>query len=302
MYRMAKGGQKRATEIGNAASRLLAVLNLFTVDKYEWTVEDAAREIGVSVSTAYRYFGELCKAGLLDRFSGNKYILGPAVIENDRKIQLADPLIKVGRPAMQRLADRSGSMGVAILCRIYRNCVMCVHQESRAVPENFVGYERGRPMPMFRGASSKVIFANLPSRSARWFFERYPAEICEAGLGSDWETVRTNLRRLRKEGVLVTFGEVDSGRVGIAAPVFGPERNVIGSVGVAIAETEATPQAIANISALVQAASREIDAGLRQLSNDEAPQGSSDSYDRASQPNELSGATNAGNTGASENR
>ena len=47
----------------NTASRLLAVLNIFTVEKYEWTVEDAAREIGVSVSTAYRYFRELCKAG-----------------------------------------------------------------------------------------------------------------------------------------------------------------------------------------------------------------------------------------------
>jgi DNA-binding IclR family transcriptional regulator len=302
MQLMAKGGQTRATEFGNAASRLLAVLNLFTVDKYEWTVEDAAREIGVSVSTAYRYFGELCKAGLLDPFSGNKYILGPAVIENDRKIQLTDPLIKVGRPAMQRLADRSGSVGVAILCRIYRNCVMCVHQESRAVPENFVGYERGRPMPMFRGASSKVIFANLPPRSARWFFEKYPAEIREAGFGSDWETVRANLRRIRKEGVLVTHGEVDSGRVGIAAPVFGPEGNVIGSVAVAIAEEEATPQAIANISALVQAASREIDAGIGQLSQDENSQGSSVALGRPSQPNELSGATNGRNAEASENR
>jgi len=286
----------------NTASRLLAVLNLFTVEKHEWTVEDAARELGVAVSTAYRYFRELCKAGFLDPFSGNKYTLGPAVIENDRKIQLTDPLIKVGRPVMQRLADRSGGMGVAILCRIYRNCVMCVHQESRTVPENAISYERGRPMPMFRGASSKVIFANLASRSARWFFERYPAEIRAAGLGSDWETVRVNLRRIRKAGVHITRGEVDGGRVGIAAPVFGPGGNVIGSVAVAITEAEATPQSIANISALVQAASREIDAGLRHLSYGEPADGPRQSSTESSIDDERSVVKHAAKADASKIR
>jgi len=262
----------------NTANRLLAVLNLFTVEKSEWTVEEAAKEIGVSVSTAYRYFRDLSKVGFLDPFSGGKYILGPAVIENDRKIRLTDPLIMVGRPAMQRLVARSGSTGVALLCRVYRNCVMCVHQEAAVLPENTIGYERGRPMPMFRGASSKVIFANLPSRTARWFFEKFPDEIAAAGLGSDWETIRGNLRRIRRAGLQITRGEVDAGLVGIAAPVFGPDRDVIGSVAMAIPEGEATPQSIANISALVQAAAREIDASLQLVSGGDAIEDSGQSH------------------------
>lgn len=248
------------------ANRLLRILSLFTIEQSEWTVEDAASEIGVSVSTAYRYFKDLSRAGFLDPLPGAKYVLGPAVIENDRKIRLTDPLVKIGRPAMQRLVSRSGSVGVALLCRIYRNCVMCVHQEATVLPEDTVGYERGRPMPMFRGASSKVIFANLPSRTAKWFFERHREEIAAAGLGSDWETVKANLRRIRRAGLHITRGEVDAGRVGIAAPVFGRDRTVIGSITMAIPENEATPQFVANTSALVQAAAREINAGLQFLS------------------------------------
>lgn len=274
----------------NTANRLLAVLNLFTVEKSEWTVEEAAREIGVSVSTAYRYFKDLSKVGLLDPFSGGKYILGPAVIESDRKIRLTDPLIKVGRPAMQRLVARSGSAGVALLCRVYRNCVMCVHQEAAVLPENAVGYERGRPMPMFRGASSKVIFANLPSRTARWFFERFPDEIAAAGLGSTWETIRSNLRRIRRAGLHVTRGEVDDGRVGIASPVFGPDRDVIGSIAMAIPDCEATPQFIANISALVEAAAREIDASLQFVSSGDVIQ----EHGQSPMDRKMSGSPDAG--------
>jgi DNA-binding IclR family transcriptional regulator len=139
---------------------------------------------------------------------------------------------------------------------------MCVHQEFKGIPEHHVGYERGRPMPMFLGASSKIILANLSSRSTRWFFTRFQLEIAEAGLGNDWEQLKANLRRIRKAGVCVTGGEVDSGRVGIAAPVFELNGNVIGSVGLVLFDKDATPENIANCSALVQAAAREIDASL----------------------------------------
>jgi DNA-binding IclR family transcriptional regulator len=238
---------------------------LYTPQKSEWTVEEAAEAIGVSVSTSYRYFRSLCKIGLLDSFSGSAYILGPAIIEFDRQIRVNDPMIKVGQPVMKRLNLRSGGMG-SLLCRIYRDCVMCIHQEGESLDRNPVSYERGRLMPMFRGAASKVIFANLPSRTLRSIFEKSSREIAEAGLGNDWETVSMNLRRIRKGGVLVARGEVDRGRVGIAAPVFGRGRDVFGSICMVMTQEEATPETIANASALIEAASREIQVGLSKLS------------------------------------
>ena len=245
----------------NSADHLLSILQLFTPERPEWSVDEACKEIHVSVSTAYRYFRSLCKAGLLDRFYDGNYILGPAIIEYDRRVRLIDPLIQVARPAMRRLVARSENIGVALLCRTYRNCVMCVHQEFNGIPEN-LGYERGRPMPMFLGASSKIIFASLRSRSVRWFFTRFHEEIAAAGLGVDWKEVKANLRRIRKAGVLVTHGEVDSGRVGIAAPVFASRGIVIGSITLVLFEKDASPEIVANSSALVQAAGREIDASL----------------------------------------
>jgi DNA-binding IclR family transcriptional regulator len=261
----------------------LSVLRLYTIHKAEWTVEEVAREIGVSMSTAYRYVRSLCKGGLLEPFDG-AYILGPAIIEYDRQIRMKDPMIRVGQPVMQRLIARSGGTGVALLCRIYRNRVMCIHQEVQSSSINIVSHERGRPMPMFRGASSKVIFANLPSRSVRWFFRKFGHKIAEAGLGSDWETVKARLRCIRKGRVLILRGEVDRSRLGIAAPVFGPNKNVLGSISFVMLQSEATDEAVANVSALVDAAAREIHAGLVNLHAGKLVQPLSSSQDRDSSP------------------
>jgi DNA-binding IclR family transcriptional regulator len=253
----------------NTADRLLAVLGLFTPERPDWTVEAAAKETGVSVSTAYRYFRSLCKIGLLDPFADGQYVLGPAIIEYDRQIRMLDPLIKIGRPIMQRMITQTGSMGIALLCRVYRNRIMCVHQEANMLAENTVSYERGRPMPMFRGAG-KAIVANFPSRTAKWYFEKYKDEAAAAGLGSDWETVNRNLRKIRKAGVLIARGEVDTDRVGVAAAIFGAKGLPIGSISMALPLSEVTHQLIASVLTVVQAAAHQISVALSGHLHEEA--------------------------------
>jgi DNA-binding IclR family transcriptional regulator len=245
----------------NTADRLLAVLGLFAPERPDWTVEAAAKEIGVSVSTAYRYFRSLCKIGLLDPFAEGHYVLGPAIIEYDRQIRMLDPLIKIGRPIMQRMIAQTGSMGIALLCRVYRNRIMCVHQEANVLAENTVSFERGRPMPMFRG-TGKVIFAHFPPRTAKSYFDKYKDEIAAAGLGADWETVKRNLRNIRKEGVLIARGEVDSDRVGIGTAIFGANGLPIGNITMALPLGETTDQFIASVCTVVEAAGHEITAVL----------------------------------------
>jgi len=249
----------------NTVDRTLSILELFTVERPTWAVEEAAKCLGVSTSTAYRYFRSLRKAGLLDSITSSAYVLGPAIIEYDRQVQMLDPTVRLARPVMERLVAQTENAGVALLCRVYRKCVMCVHQEAPTASNIVSSFERGRLMPLFRGAASKIIFVYLPTRSIRWFFTNNPGEIANAGLGADWDAVKSNLRRIRKQGACVTRGEVDRGRVGIAAPIFAANRSVLGSVSMVLSEREATPQFIARVCVLVQAAAREIDAALLDL-------------------------------------
>ena len=145
--------------------RLHYILRLFTPERPLWTAEAAAEALGVSLSTAYRQLGALVKSDLLEAVEGSHaYVLGPAVIELDRNIRLSDPLITVAKPAMRWLAEQAPMSCTVLLCRLYRERVMCIEQWEKPGGTGEVSYERGRPMPLSRGAPSKTILAQLPPR------------------------------------------------------------------------------------------------------------------------------------------
>jgi len=70
---------------------------------------------------------------------------------------------------------------------------MCVRQVLGRGPQEPVSYERGRLMPLFRGATSKIILAHLPARTLKSLFEQNAAEIAQDGLGKSLEQFRSSL-------------------------------------------------------------------------------------------------------------
>lgn len=211
--------------------RLHNILRLFSPERPLWTAEEAAIALNVSLSTAYRQLGGLAKYGLLEAVEGSAaYVLGPAIIELDRNIRLSDPLLTVATPAMRWLAEQAPVSCTILLCRLYRDRVMCLQQEEKPGEVGAVSYERGRPMPLSHGAPSKTILAQLPPRR----LEALAATIeCENSAGFDAEAFRRQLRDIRKQGYCITRGEVDRGVVGIAVPLTAPRRGIVASLGIA---------------------------------------------------------------------
>jgi DNA-binding IclR family transcriptional regulator len=143
---------------------------------------------------------------------------------------------------------------------------MCVHQIMGRGPQEPVSYERGRPMPLFRGATGKIILAHLPSRTLKSLYERSREEIAAAGLGASWDEFRRHLAGLRRAGVAITTGDVDPGRIGIAAPVFDKEHAVLGSLSFVLAESRADATLCGRLAGLTVAGAREIERAMGEAS------------------------------------
>ncbi|MEM5438752.1 IclR family transcriptional regulator [Paraburkholderia diazotrophica] len=245
-----------------ATDRALGVLGLFSLEKPLWSAEEIVRELGVSPSSAYRYLANLSELGLVASAGGGRYVLGPAIIQLDRQIQLTDPMLQVARPVMKELIEFAPAGSVMLLCRAFGESVLCVHQAMGKGPQPVVSYERGKPMLMFRGATSRIILAFQQTRPLQAIYERNKAEIKAAGLGQDWASFRAELSRLRRAGFVVSRGEVDPGRVGIAAPVQNEDGRAIGSLSYVIADSVADPGCVTRLSHVLMGGAREISLGM----------------------------------------
>jgi DNA-binding IclR family transcriptional regulator len=245
----------------SSANRLMETLALITPRHTTWTPERAAAALGVSRASAYRYFALLTASSFLEPVSRRGYTLGPAIVELDRQIRLADPLVQGAVDIMAGLAKSTG--GMILLCRFYRDRVLCVHQERGAAVPTLVSYERGRAMPLYRGATSKVILAFLPQRALATLLRRDRAEIVRSGLPADESRLRQALEPIRDKRLCVTVGEVDPGACGAAVPVFEGAR-LIGSLSVVLPSSAMKRGALERAARLLKNAGHRIEAELAQ--------------------------------------
>jgi DNA-binding IclR family transcriptional regulator len=256
----------------SSGDRLLMALALFTIECPQWTVEAAAEKLVVSAQTAYRYFKQLTAAGLITPVAGASYTLGPAIIQMERQIQATDPMLIAARTVMVDLIQHAVEGSTAILCRLFHDRVMCMHQVMSRGPQEPVSYERGRLMPLYRGATAKIILAHLPTRTLKSLFAHDGAAVSAAGLGSSFDEFRRALAAIRRAGICVTRGEVDHGRTGIGAPIFDRDGAVLGSLSLALPSARVDEALIARVAPLTALGAREVERimcdgpGARELS------------------------------------
>jgi DNA-binding IclR family transcriptional regulator len=266
---MGAGVERKSLSSGD---RLLMALALFTIERPQWTVEAAAEKLAVSAQTAYRYFKQLTGTGLITPVAGAGYTLGPAIIQMERQIQATDPMLIAARIVMVDLIQHAVEGSTAILCRLFHDRVMCMHQVMSRGPQEPVSYERGRLMPLYRGATAKIILAHLPTRTLKSLFAHDVTEITAARLGASFDQFRRALAAIRRAGICVTHGEVDHGRTGIGAPIFDHDGAVLGSLSLALPSARLDEALITRIAPLVAFGARDVERimadgpGARELS------------------------------------
>lgn len=215
--------------------------------------------LGFSRSTLYRYLKTLADAGFLTTFPGRGYTLGPRFIELDYQIVTTDPLIHVARPVMNELV--TGYSCISLLCRRYRQKVLCVHQET-STSQFRSTYERGKARPLLRGAASLAILAHFSTYQLTKLYEEQVEEFKAAGLGDSLPAVRETLKRIRQRGWLYTEGQVTKGVMGVAAPIFDAKQEIIGSLSLTLPEAGMAEERLESIGERVLFCARIISKSL----------------------------------------
>jgi len=253
----------------NSLERVLAVLEVFSEERLEWMPEELMQKFGYSRPTLYRYLKTLKDAGFLMSTRDSGVTLGPKIVEMDYLARRSDVLVLHGLPYLKELTGAYSC--TAMLLRWYGNKILCVASES-STKNPVSSYPRGRPMPLGRGAIARSIMAFLPRPRLLPLIERNLDDLRSVGLGDSTQDVLKSLKKVRKAGFSVAYGELTPGAVGIAAPILDDRRYPIASICVTIAGNLVTGAEIDEVSARVgrmalQIATEETSARRDSFSN-----------------------------------
>jgi IclR family transcriptional regulator, acetate operon repressor len=211
--------------------RIVALLTALS-DSVELLPGELAERCDLPPSTTYRLLADLEQHGLVTRAGRRGTTLGLWVLELARSVEdrLESELVEPAREVMEALAAQFGE--TAILTAPGGTHAMCLASCESDRHAMRLSYDRWRTAPMHLGASGKVLLAHLDDAHAERILAAPPAHPT-GGAQIDDATLRGQIAATRRDGYLVTDGELDEGATAVAAPVLDARGRPVAGISVA---------------------------------------------------------------------
>jgi DNA-binding IclR family transcriptional regulator len=230
-----------------ALERAVDLLHVLGAEPEDLTVAELAGRAGMPTSTAYRLVSELEQHGLVQRGADSRVALGTRLVALGRSAEagLNDRLVAPAAAVMSELCRQVGETVILTApCALEAIVLHVVETEIHSVRLSYAVYRRG---PMHRGASAKILAAYLEPDDRRRLLE----------VAAEPELAR-QLDQIRRDGFVVTRGELDEGAIGVAAPVLDRRRRLLAGLSIA-GPAHRISDDIPGAAAAVTAAARRIE-------------------------------------------
>lgn len=211
--------------------RAAGLLEVLKVHDKEFTVADISREMQLPPSTVHRLLETLCEIRYVvkdDR--AHTYKLGPALISLGLIPQHNLHLQNFAKPVLDKLSHETDEDSYLIIKCEYKG--LLIEQSQSSNPLKVVdkhGYERD----LHCGAIRKALLAYQTDD----FIKNYISQVLtkdSAFPKTSPQTLLENIEMIRKTGISISYGDYIKDTVGIAAPVFNYNNNIVASMGIII--------------------------------------------------------------------
>jgi DNA-binding IclR family transcriptional regulator len=176
------------------------------------TADDIAAAVGLPLSTTYRYITALRTGGYVADYEGH-FDLGVQALRMLRPEALHRCLASICGPVMFDLVSTTQETALLTVRDGWSATCIELVEPRRAVRFSF---RRGVSLSLHKGASAKPLLAFQDPVFIRRYLDARVGWIED----QDPEAVWNDLTEVRARGFAVTVSELDSGSVGVGAPVF----------------------------------------------------------------------------------
>jgi DNA-binding IclR family transcriptional regulator len=217
----------------------------------DWGVRELARSCDSSPSTIYRALRAMTEQGLLqaDPETG-RYELGLEFWRVALRAAAKSPIRSVAIPVMRDLVDKCSETAVLALYDSLQMDWMIVAVVDSPLPLRYV-LEVGKRFPVHAGAAGQAIMASLSTEEHTTVIEKVGLSAVTDHTITDPTLLEHELKKVRERGYAFAKSQRLVGAVGIAAPIWGADGRVIGSLGVTCPEQRFDPDSEAELARLV---------------------------------------------------
>lgn len=213
-----------------SVERAFRVLRTFTEQQPELTLTEVAQASGLDRAGARRLLLTLIDLGYVAH-DGRRYSLAPRILEFGHAYLSARSLPQIAEPHLRRLTAELREMSaLAVLDGDDVRYVAEVPSPkllSVAIPV-------GSRFPAHATSLGKVLLADLPPERLEARLSTMSLRPLTARTITTRQAMHAQLAQVRKQGFVISDGELEDGLRGVAAPIRDPEGRVTAAVNVSL--------------------------------------------------------------------
>lgn len=206
--------------------KIRQILDSFTIEQPELTLQQIIRVTGLPSSTCQRLVQNLVREGFLDR-DEDHYRIGLGLVRWAAPGTYGLDMVRLTRPVLQSLRDQTGETACLYVRDGAFRTVIALAESRHPVVRLFVV---GMVMPLHAGSAGKVFLAWDPT--ARKDAVSHGLARFTPGTVVDIDVLTEQMEQVRQAGYAASFEERDYGAASVSAPVFGLTGDLVAAIGV----------------------------------------------------------------------
>lgn len=236
--------------------RALRLLLLFTQKRPEWSLRELSEELGLARSMVHRMLQTLEALGFLIYHADiRRYRLGLSLLTLGQVVYETFDIRQIARPFLEELANQTDTL--AFLSVEDGGVAVTLDQVNSQNTRVRLTFTLGNRAPLHASAGSLVILAHMPEEFTQQYVAK-PLTRFTANTVTDPVLLLERLQEIRERGYAISRGEVTPGLTAIAAPIFGPGHQLVGTIGVSVVDQMLTPDDLPGLVEKVRVMARQV--------------------------------------------
>ncbi len=209
--------------------KAVQVIELLAKSNRKVRLKDVIEALALNKTTALRLLRALESHNLAVRDGNGAFALGSRVLWWENCYRRNFELLAIVRPILEKLRDLT-SETVTLSILMGERTVVIDQVVSHHVTST--RFELGSSAPLNAGASGRVILAHLDSEKFKKFLSHSRLERLTQRTITDRKRLERELNKCRAKGFAISRGERFPNTCSVAAPVLGPNRELLGVISV----------------------------------------------------------------------